>query len=102
MRFFFSPCPCHKVYTMDMADQIYEKVIQALLKALEEADLTQDELAHKCGTTQPTIQRLLAGKRGQNLPFKTVLNIALALDIDLSSLVSPHSFLDKREKIASL
>jgi transcriptional regulator with XRE-family HTH domain len=86
---------------MNMAQEIYDRIVDALVKKLAiliESGLTQDDIADKCELTQPTIQRLLAGKRGENLILITVVKIAVAIDIDLGPLFSPDP-IDKQEEI---
>ena len=67
---------CHKVYmeagekSQVMYDQVLEALRDEIQKALN-ANQTQEDIAHLCDVTQPTIQRILKGTRGQNLPLKT-------------------------------
>lgn len=96
---------CHKVYMEDIEKRclvMYEQILKALREELEKAleTRTQEEIAHICGTTQPTIQRILKGTRGQNLPLKTVLNIILGLNLDLLPLLSvPSPVRDKLKEL---
>lgn len=64
---------------------MYDQILKALRGELEKAlkSHTQEEIAHLCETTQPTIQRIMSGSRGQNLPLRTVLNIIYGLNLDI-------------------
>lgn len=83
--------------------ELYERVITGFRTEILEALKTkrQKEVADLCGVTQATIQRIARGRRGQNLPFKTILCIAIGLNIDLGHLISPRTDVDK-EKIRHL
>lgn len=85
------------------AQAVYDKILELLRKelALAVAAKTQEEIADLCGVSQPTINRFLKAERGKDLPFKTIIKVVLALDLDLSSLLSPEPKSDK-EKVKTL
>jgi transcriptional regulator with XRE-family HTH domain len=70
----------------DQAQAIYERTFNLLLKAIKESGLTDDVIAERCGKSQAWVNRIRHGKRGRNLPFITILKLALALNIDLTTL----------------
>lgn len=82
-------------------EKVYARIIQNLRDKLRDAveKSSQSEVARLCQTTPATIQRILSGKRGGNLPFKTILTICLGLGIDLGDLAGPG---EGREKIKTL
>lgn len=99
---YFSPGKYAIMYIMKTeADELHEKILAAISKALANSGLTQEELAYRCSLSQPTIQRIMAGTRGRSIPLKTVLHIALSLDIDLAGLLryEPQS---RQEEIQTL
>lgn len=57
-------------------------LIRALKARRQELDMTQAELAEKCGYKRQTIQRIEGGKFAPNL--KTLQTIAAALGVDLT------------------
>jgi transcriptional regulator with XRE-family HTH domain len=68
------------------AQQIYDRILAEILKTLKESSVDETELGDRCGLSQATINRIKKGARGSNLPFKTILKIALGLNIDLTTL----------------
>lgn len=83
-----------------MYDQILKVLRRELQKALENS--TQEEVAHLCDITQPTIQRIIKGTRGQNLPLKTVLNIAYGLHLNIHKLFNQYPPISQAEKLKIL
>lgn len=61
---------------------------QRLLRAREAANLTQEQLAFRAGTTASTISRLEGDKRPPTLD--TIAKLADALGVSLDSLLSPN------------
>ena len=57
------------------------ELIEKLIKARVEANLTQKELAHKCGMKQSNISRLESGKSNPTIRF--LKKLANSLDCDL-------------------
>jgi transcriptional regulator with XRE-family HTH domain len=62
----------------------------ALLKAREAADLTQEQLAVKAGSSFTTVNRLELGKI-ENPSLATVLKLADALDVDVTELLTTEA-----------
>jgi transcriptional regulator with XRE-family HTH domain len=58
----------------------------ALLRARTKANLTQEQLAVKAGSSFATINRLEAGKI-RDPRFSTISKVAAALDVDVAELV---------------
>lgn len=73
----------------DKSQEIYENIIKLIREELIRfcQTKTQEEAADLCAITQSAINRLIRGTRGENLPFKTVIKVALALDLDLAALL---------------
>lgn len=90
----------NKTKSREMYDHILWLLREEIKKALE--NHTQEEVADLCDTTQPTIQRILKGTRGQNLLLKTVLNIAVGLNIDIARLITLQPNVTSTEKIKIL
>ncbi len=68
------------------AQEIYDRTMAEIRKAIKESPLSEDEIADRCGKTQPWVNRIKTGERGEDLPFKTILCLALVLEIDLTTL----------------
>lgn len=85
------------------AEELYEKILALLRGELERAvkNLDQDEVADLCGTSQGQISRILNHKRGKEVSFRTVVKIALGLNLDLPSLLL-HDPLPDKEKLKTL
>jgi len=69
------------------AQEIYERTLKQLRFAIKNSGLNDEEIAERCGDRSAAwINRIRNGQRGTNLPFKTILQISLALNLDLTSL----------------
>jgi len=97
--------PCH-IEFMEPDDinakvqEYYAAVIKAILDKIRELGLTQEQVGLMCGMEQGTISRYLSGDRGENLPLKTILALALGLGIDLSRLFNIYN--SPQEKFQAL
>jgi len=80
--------------------EYYAAVIKAILDKIRELGLTQEQVGLMCGMEQGTISRYLSGDRGENLPLKTILALALGLGIDLSRLFNIYN--SPQEKFQAL
>jgi predicted transcriptional regulator len=72
--------------------EIYDNIVSGLrqeITKLREQGKSQEDIADLCGVTQATISRICGEKRGTNLPLKSVLKIAICLDIDLMNIFPP-------------
>jgi transcriptional regulator with XRE-family HTH domain len=69
-----------------LTQEIYDRIIGEIRKALIDSPKIEADLADLCSLEQPTINRIKSGARGKDLPFKTILKLSLALNIDLTTL----------------
>lgn len=101
---FFKP-QCH-IYFMEPDDidvkvrELYGIVLRAILDKIKQLGLTQEQVGLMCGMEQGTISRYLSGNRGEDLPFKSILALAVGLDINLSLLFAFYA--SPQEKIQAL
>lgn len=101
---FFKP-QCH-IGVMEPEDidakvqELYRIVLRAILDKMKQLGLTQEQVGLMVGMEQGTISRYLSGDRGENLPFKTILALAVGLEIDLSLLFAFYA--SPQEKIQAL
>lgn len=101
----FSRPQCHTDF-MEPEDvdlkvrELYGIVLGAILDKIKQLGLTQEQVGLMVGMEQGTISRYLSGDRGENLPFKTILALAVGLEIDLSLLFAFYA--SPQEKIQAL
>jgi transcriptional regulator with XRE-family HTH domain len=80
--------------------EFYRRVIKAILDKIKDLGLKQEQVGLMCGMEQGTISRYLSGDRGENLPFKTILALAIGLEIDLARLFDVYD--SPQEKLKAL
>lgn len=68
------------------AKEIYERILLKINEALDKSILSQTEIGDRCGLSQPAINRIKNRVRGKDLPFLSILKLALVLNIDLTTL----------------
>lgn len=73
------------------AQEIYDRILAEIQTALKEVIddkklATETDIGDRCGLSQPTINRIKRGKRGIDLPFMSILKLAMVLNIDLTTL----------------
>ncbi|MFA4834814.1 MAG: helix-turn-helix transcriptional regulator [Dehalococcoidia bacterium] len=101
----FSEPQCH-IGSMEPEDidvkvrELYGIVLRAILDKIKQLGITQEQVGLMCGMEQGTISRYLSGGRGENLPMKTILALAVGLEIDLSRLFDFYN--SPQEKIQAL
>ena len=66
------------------------RVVDALIRLRERRGLTQTELAHRIGVSQPFIAKLESGET-HNFSLETLVKLAVALDSELEVRFHPHS-----------
>jgi len=66
--------------------EIYDRILGEIKKSLLASPRTETDIGDSCGLSQPTINRIKRGMRGPDLPFKSILKLALVLKIDLTTL----------------
>ena len=98
---------CHKEAMDELTDldarvqEIYSRVVEAILnriKELERLELGQTEIGLRCGFEQGTISRYIRKARNKNLPFKSVLALAIGLGVDLPELLKTYGSKEERLK----
>lgn len=65
------------------------RVVDALIRLRERRDLTQAQLAHRVGVSQPFIAKLESGET-HNFSLETLVKLAVALDSKLEVRFHPH------------
>lgn len=83
----YDPVPIRELFERNMQDPEYREIhlrnapkyalIEAMLDARSEADMTLEEIAQKMGTTKSALSRMLSGAQMPN--WKTVARYAAAL-----------------------
>jgi transcriptional regulator with XRE-family HTH domain len=70
-------------------EELFDAIADKVLRRRREWDLSQEELADLCGTTQSAIARIERGMRPPRID--TLLRIATALDCDLVVELRPRT-----------
>lgn len=101
----FSKPQCHIDFMQtddidEKVQELYDKAVKVILDRIRELGITQEDAALRCGVEQGSMSRYLGGSRGKNLPFKTILALAVGLEIDLSRLFDFYA--SPQEKIKAL
>ncbi len=65
------------------------RIVDALIRLRERCDLTQAQLAHRIGVSQPFIAKLESGET-HNFSLETLVKLAVAMDSDLEVRFHPH------------
>ncbi len=65
------------------------RVVDTLIRLREQQNLTQAELAHRVGVSQPFIAKLESGET-HNFSLETLVKLAVALDSELEVRFHPH------------
>lgn len=65
------------------------RIVDALIRLRERHDLTQAQLAHRIGVSQPFIAKLESGET-HNFSLETLVKLAVALDSELEVRFHPH------------
>lgn len=66
------------------------RIVDALIRLRERRGLTQAELAHRIGVSQPFIAKLESGET-HNFSLETLVKLAVALDSELEVRFHPYS-----------
>lgn len=65
------------------------RVVDALIRLRERRGLTQTQLAHRIGVSQPFVAKLESGET-HNFSLETLVKLAMALDSELEVRFHPH------------
>ena len=65
------------------------RIVDALIRLRERRGLTQTQLAHRIGVSQPFIAKLESGET-HNFSLETLVKLAVALDSELEVRFHPH------------
>ena len=84
-----------------MESNIAARIGKRVLELRKDQELTQDQLAESSGVPQGTISRLERGVSG-DVQISTVEKLAIALGVNIESLLAPSSDTEKMELMAAV